>query len=114
MNGEEMEGTLFGGCLMAFDLEPGQYSFEMKYVPKGFGAGAAVSGVSAAVLGTVLFVGRKGRRRKGGPKQEDPPQEGCQSGVDARKMPEDSEEDPPQKGCQSEEQAMPEEQADSE
>ncbi len=114
VNGEEMEGTLFGGCLMAFDLEPGQYSFEMKYVPKGFGAGAAVSGVSAAVLGTVLFVGRKGRRRKGGPKQEDPPQEGCQSGVDARKMPEDSEEDPPQKGCQSEEQAMPEEQADSE
>ncbi len=51
INGEEAEGVLFGGCLMAFDLEPGKYTFEMKYVPAGAWAGLAVSGVSI-----ILFV----------------------------------------------------------
>ena len=60
VNGEETEGTLFGGCLMAFDLEPGEYAFEMKYVPKGSGAGMAVSGVSIALFAAALFI----RRRK--------------------------------------------------
>lgn len=46
INGEKAEGVLFGGCLMAFDLEPGEYTFEMKYVPVGVRAGLAVSGVS--------------------------------------------------------------------
>ena len=36
---------------MAFDLEPGKYTFEMKYVPAGAWAGVAVSGVSI-----ILFV----------------------------------------------------------
>lgn len=61
VNGEEREGVLFGGCLMAFDLEPGEYSFEMKYVPKGAGAGIAVSAVSI-LLAAVIF----GLRRRFG------------------------------------------------
>ena len=46
INGEKAEGALFGGCLMAFDLEPGEYTFEMRYVPAGARAGLAVSAVS--------------------------------------------------------------------
>ncbi len=67
VNGEETEGTLFGGCLMAFDLEPGEYAFEMKYVPKGSGAGMAVSGISIALFAAALFVRkRKDRSQDGG------------------------------------------------
>ncbi len=59
VNGEEMEGELFGGCLMAFDLEPGAYTFEMKYVPEGAGAGIAVSCVSIAGFAAVTAMGRR-------------------------------------------------------
>ena len=58
MNGEETEGVSFGGCLMAFDLEPGEYVFEMRYTPQGAGAGAAVSAVSVGIF-VVLLAGRK-------------------------------------------------------
>ena len=64
VNGEEREGTLFGGCLMAFDLEPGEYSFEMRYVPQGFRAGAVVSAASALVFAAVLLAGRRRRRKE--------------------------------------------------
>ena len=59
VNGEEMEGELFGGCLMAFDLEPGAYKFEMKYVPEGARAGIAVSCVSIAGFAAVTAMGRR-------------------------------------------------------
>lgn len=48
---------------MAFDLEPGEYAFEMKYVPKGSGAGLAVSAVSI-LLFTVLTAGSYFRNRR--------------------------------------------------
>ena len=51
INGREAQRELFGGCLMAFDLEPGEYRLEMTYVPAGTGAGIAVSAVSI-----ILFV----------------------------------------------------------
>ena len=42
---------------MAFDLEPGEYRFEMKYVPEGSGAGIMVSIMSiAAFCGDGLFL----------------------------------------------------------
>ncbi|MCI9336268.1 MAG: YfhO family protein [Lachnospiraceae bacterium] len=63
VNGEETEGVLFGGCLMAFDLEPGAYSFEMKYVPEGLEAGIAVSAVSIAGFAAVMILGRRKRLR---------------------------------------------------
>ncbi len=53
INGEKAEGVLFGGCLMAFDLEPGEYTFEMKYVPAGARAGLAVSAVSILLFAAV-------------------------------------------------------------
>ena len=52
INGEEAARTTFGDCLMAFDLEPGEYHIEMYYVPAGLWAGVLVSAVSI-----VLFMG---------------------------------------------------------
>lgn len=59
INGEETEGAAFGGCLMAFDLEPGEYELEMKYVPEGAEAGVAVSAVSILIFGVLLTVRKK-------------------------------------------------------
>lgn len=63
INGKEAEGRLFGGCLMAFDLKPGEYEIEMRYVPAGTGAGIVVSIVSITVFAVVMLSRR--RRQKG-------------------------------------------------
>ncbi|MCM1027347.1 MAG: YfhO family protein [Roseburia sp.] len=65
MNGEEREGELFGGCLMAFDLEPGSYELEMRYRPAGAAAGLAVSAVSCACFAGIMLWRRR-RKKNGG------------------------------------------------
>jgi len=55
INGEEVEYELFGGALMAFDLEPGDYRLEMTYVPEGSGAGIAISVVSVFMFTAVML-----------------------------------------------------------
>ncbi len=62
INGEEAKGVLFGGCLMAFDLEPGRYSLELHYVPQGAGAGLVVS--AGSILLFVLLMWLSGRGQK--------------------------------------------------
>ena len=59
LNGEEVEPALFGGSFMAFDLEPGEYTLEMHYVPTGQYAGIVVSVVSIAVFAALML----GKRR---------------------------------------------------
>lgn len=63
INGEETEGTLFGGCLMAFDLKPGEYHLEMTYVPKGTWAGIAVSAVSLGAFCLIMLIRRRREKR---------------------------------------------------
>ncbi|MCM1213409.1 MAG: YfhO family protein [Lachnospiraceae bacterium] len=63
VNGEEGSAVPFGGCLVAFDLEPGEYTIEMHYVPQGQGAGIAVTVVSVLAFGAVMIWRR--RRNKG-------------------------------------------------
>lgn len=58
VNGEERKGVLFGGCLMAFDLEPGEYAFEMTYVPKGAGAGIWISAASLFCFGAAAALSK--------------------------------------------------------
>ncbi len=58
INGKETEGELFGGCLMAFDLEPGEYSLELTYLPAGARAGLAVSAVCIGLTVIWLWVQR--------------------------------------------------------
>ncbi|MCM1325136.1 MAG: YfhO family protein [Bacteroidales bacterium] len=51
VNGEERTPELFGESLMAFDLQPGEYTIKMHYVPYGQWAGIWVS-----MAATVVFV----------------------------------------------------------
>ena len=64
INGQEAEHTTFGGCLMAFDLEPGQYTVEMYYVPVGRGAGLAVSGVSLVLFIAVIIYRKRNCKKQ--------------------------------------------------
>ena len=48
---------------MAFDLEPGEYVLEMKYVPEGARAGMIVSAVSILVFAVLLAVRKKRESR---------------------------------------------------
>ena len=63
INGKEVEYELFGGALMAFDLEPGYYQLEMTYVPEGSRLGIAVSAGSVALFFVIMLV--RGRKKKG-------------------------------------------------
>ena len=62
VNGEETEGVLFGGCLGAFDLEPGEYEISLSYRPAGTVAGIAVSMVSILTFAVIEFLRRGGYR----------------------------------------------------
>ncbi len=65
INGVETEGQLFGGCLAAFDLEPGEYMIEMKYRPVGSVAGVIVSVVCITMFIGIMLWRRKRDRRRG-------------------------------------------------
>lgn len=64
LNGDKVEPALFGGALMAFDLEPGEYTLEMSYVPEGKWAGIAVSAISIVIFAGLLFCRRKQKSNK--------------------------------------------------
>lgn len=61
VNGEKAKGELFGGCLMAFDLEPGTYEIEMKYRAAGAVAGIIVTVVSIVVFAGVMVLQKRRR-----------------------------------------------------
>lgn len=70
LDGEETEPALFGGTLMAFDLEPGRHTLELHYVPHGAEAGIVVSVAGIAVFAGIMLFSRRrhspfgGRRKK--------------------------------------------------
>ena len=65
INGVETTGELFGGCLAAFDLEPGEYTIEMKYRPVGAVAGMLVSTLSFVTFAGIMMWRRKKDKRVG-------------------------------------------------
>ncbi len=60
VNGEETQPEIFGGALIAFDLEEGDYEIEMKYVPEGKWAGIIVSLCSALAFAGLMIWKRRG------------------------------------------------------
>lgn len=72
VNGEITKAQDFGGVLMAFDLEPGFYEIEMKYVPKGKTAGILVSIISIALFAGVMQLQKKLEKRTREPEQRKP------------------------------------------
>ena len=67
IDGEEVQPELFGGTLMAFDLEAGRHTLSMHYIPHGKYAGIAVSVVS---IGIFVFILWRKRVRGGKNKEE--------------------------------------------
>ncbi len=63
LNGMETEMQLFGGAFMAFDLEAGEYTLDMHYVPEGKWAGIVISLVSLMVF-TVVTISRRKHLKK--------------------------------------------------
>ena len=62
----ELYKALYAGLKeqgLAFDLEPGEYVLEMKYVPEGARAGMIVSAVSILVFAVLLAVRKKRESR---------------------------------------------------
>ena len=68
INGEKVEPQLFGGTFMAFDLEPGEYELQMRYVPARFRIGLAVSLVTLGIFVSLQIMARK--KKDNGEKME--------------------------------------------
>lgn len=66
VNGEGQEPVLVGECLMALDLEPGDYEIELEYVPYGLKQGILLSAVSVLIFAAIMVL----RRRKKTDKQD--------------------------------------------
>ena len=59
LNGTEVEPQLFGGALIAIDLEAGDYSIEMKYTPAGAYAGVFISIVSIGIFVAICLLRKR-------------------------------------------------------
>ena len=75
INGEETEPQMFGGALMAFELEAGEYAIELTYNPFGKIQGIVVS--LAAILGfgviawyRLVYVPKRQKKRQGEAQEE--------------------------------------------
>lgn len=67
INNQKTEGSAFGGCFLALDLEPGEYAIDMHYVPQGQWEGIVVSAVSLiAFIAVMIFINSRCERQKRG------------------------------------------------
>ena len=64
IDGENAEPEQFGDALMAFDLEAGEHTIQMHYVPEGRNIGILVSVGSVLILLGYVLCQRCDRRRK--------------------------------------------------
>ncbi len=65
IDGENAEPEQFGDALMAFDLEAGEHTIQMHYVPEGRNIGILVSAGSVLILlGCVLCQRHSGKRKE--------------------------------------------------
>lgn len=65
IDGEKTEPETFGDALMAFDLEAGEHTIKMHYVPDGWNIGVPVSAASVLILVGCVLWQRRGGERKG-------------------------------------------------
>ena len=75
INGKSTVGEKFGGVLMAFDLEPGEYQIEMKNRPKGATIGAILSAGGILLFVSVILLHRRknmSKKKASGRKQGRP------------------------------------------
>ena len=63
VDGERKEGKMVFQTFLAIDLEPGAHTVELKYVPKGWGAGVAITSVSVLIVGIISVKVRLPKRK---------------------------------------------------
>ena len=64
IDGEKTEPETFGNALMAFDLEAGEHTIQMNYVPDGWNIGVPVSAGCVLILLGYVLCQRRDRKRK--------------------------------------------------
>ncbi len=64
VDGEKTEPSLFGGTLMALDLEEGSHEISMHYVPYGRNAGLIISVIGIAAFTAITVIGRIRSKKK--------------------------------------------------
>ena len=64
IDGEKVEPEQFGDALMAFDLEAGEHTIQMHYVPEGRNVGILVSVGSVLILAGCVLWQRRGGQKK--------------------------------------------------
>ncbi len=64
IDGETVEPQTFGNALLAFDLEAGEHTIQMHYVPEGRNIGILVSVGSVLILVGCVLWSRQGGKRK--------------------------------------------------
>ncbi|WP_319470209.1 YfhO family protein [uncultured Trichococcus sp.] len=63
VDGELKEGKIAFQTFLAIDLEPGEHTVELKYVPKGWRAGVAITSVSMLIVALISFKARPQKRK---------------------------------------------------
>lgn len=71
LDGEETEPGLFGGTLMAFELEAGQHTISMHYIPYGRNAGIVISVICIGIFIVIQSYGYKKNKKRRIQKDED-------------------------------------------
>ena len=63
VDGERKAGKMAFQTFLAIDLEPGEHTVELKYVPKGWPAGMVITSVSILIVALISFKGRSPKRK---------------------------------------------------
>lgn len=63
VDGERKEGKMALQTFLAIDLEPGEHTIELKYVPKGWHVGVAITLVSILIVALISFKIRLPKRK---------------------------------------------------
>ena len=86
IDGENAEPEQFGDALMAFDLEAGEHTIQMHYVPEGRNIGILVSAGSVLILLGCVLCQRRGSK-KADRREEDPaPSQKALNEMEAKSM----------------------------
>ena len=59
VDGEEVETKQALGCLLSFDVKPGNHIIEMKYIPRGLVIGSILSIIGIVILITIYIIERR-------------------------------------------------------
>lgn len=63
VDGEKVEITPIANALVAFDLDAGEHTIEIKYLPKGFVKGSILTGVALLAFAAIIFLDYRKKKK---------------------------------------------------